>query len=614
METVGSTKAKSSKTRRIVLWVLAILVTVLGSAALYLYNNYSRLLSDALMKAFDSSLFSDVYELKFEKLGVNLVTGNIQVYNVEIKPREKPLIDYPYINSSFELHTQKLLLLNVDISTLIQSQILRLDKIEILEPNIELKLSGKKYILFPFSDSTAVTSKEVVKKRPIESYRLKEFALVNATFHALNAEKEREFTVNKLSIKLTDLGIDQKPGRDVLTNKHADLSIGDITWRMQKGAVQFISIKDYNLQLDTLNLLNNRDTTIFHFENFTTGLKELDMQTGDSLFHLTMQSFKLSYRDKAITLKGINFKPNMSDAAMQRRFIYRAPVFSGSVGSVKLVQLDFDSLVYGNKILIEELGIDKAAVTIFTDQTKPVNPKKFPGYLGQLIGKIPVPLQIKTLHGTNMSLINRERKPDGGLGQVHIQRMTVHGKNITTFPTRDLLSVNADAYIENKAHVSLALGFNYNVQQYSINAHVSPFNIPDLNPVISSYTPGNVRKGQLDELTLTANVGKTSSTGTMKFLYHDLQLDLDLKDQAKWKSDFLTSVGNALLSSSNPPSANKPPRVVQFKVDRDMNKGFVNIMIKSLLAGFKETMIMSKENRKAYQEDKKLFRKKNKNK
>jgi hypothetical protein len=98
----------------------------------------------------------------------------------------------------------------------------------------------------------------------------------------------------------------------------------------------------------------------------------------------------------------------------------------------------------------------------------------------------------------------------------------------------------------------------------------------------------------------------------MKFLYHDLQLDLELKDQAKWKSDFLTSVGNALLSSSNPPSANKPPRVVQFTVERDMNKGFINIMIKSLLAGFKETMIMSKENRKAYKEEKKLFRKKNK--
>ena len=33
-----------------------------------------------------------------------------------------------------------------------------------------------------------------------------------------------------------------------------------------------------------------------------------------------------------------------------------------------------------------------------------------------------------------------------------------------------------------------------------------------------------------------------------------------------------------------------------------MNKGFVNVIIKSVLNGLKETMIMSKENRKAHKE------------
>jgi hypothetical protein len=36
-----------------------------------------------------------------------------------------------------------------------------------------------------------------------------------------------------------------------------------------------------------------------------------------------------------------------------------------------------------------------------------------------------------------------------------------------------------------------------------------------------------------------------------------------------------------------------------------MNKGFVSVLIKSLLNGLKETMIMSKENRKAYHEARK---------
>ena len=97
----------------------------------------------------------------------------------------------------------------------------------------------------------------------------------------------------------------------------------------------------------------------------------------------------------------------------------------------------------------------------------------------------------------------------------------------------------------------------------------------------------------------------------MKFLYHDLEIDLALKDQAKWKSSVLSFAANTYLNSSNPGSSSVPPRIVKFQVDRDMNKGFVNILIKSVLNGLKETMIMSKENKKEYKKEKKEMKKKN---
>jgi len=98
----------------------------------------------------------------------------------------------------------------------------------------------------------------------------------------------------------------------------------------------------------------------------------------------------------------------------------------------------------------------------------------------------------------------------------------------------------------------------------------------------------------------------------MKFLYHDLKVDLALQDKAKWKSSVLAFAANTYLDASNPGSANLPPRIVQFHVERDMNKGFVNIIIKSVLSGLKETMIMSKENKKAYKKAKKEMKKETK--
>ena len=206
--------------------------------------------------------------------------------------------------------------------------------------------------------------------------------------------------------------IKQVPGRDVIANRLLDLSIGEIVWRLKNGAVQSISVSEYKLKMDSLALQNSADTFIFRFKNFSTGLKVLNMQTEDSLFNLSMQSFNLSYRDKSITLNGIKFDPNISDAAMQRRFTYQTPIFSGTVGTIKLVGLNFDSLIYVNKIFLDEVELDKLSVSIFKDLTKPINTKIFPAYPGQQIRSIKVPLQVGQLTATNVNLENIEKRAE----------------------------------------------------------------------------------------------------------------------------------------------------------------------------------------------------------
>jgi hypothetical protein len=63
------------------------------------------------------------------------------------------------------------------------------------------------------------------------------------------------------------------------------------------------------------------------------------------------------------------------------------------------------------------------------------------------------------------------------------------------------------------------------------------------------------------------------------------------------------------LPEANPVSAHVPEKTVQFSVERNMNKGFINIILKSLFAGLKETIILTKENRKNYREEKKEVKK-----
>jgi hypothetical protein len=138
---------------------------------------------------------------------------------------------------------------------------------------------------------------------------------------------------------------------------------------------------------------------------------------------------------------------------------------------------------------------------------------------------------------------------------------------------------------------------------------LNKFDLTDLNALTNSYTPARISKGVADEITINGYINETQSNGTMKFLYHDLVIDLNIEDKAKWKSDVVGFAANTLLSASNPPSPNLPVKEVKFEVIRDPRKGFLNMIIKSILDGLKETFLMDKENKKAYKEAKSEMKK-----
>lgn len=560
------------------------------------------------MKTFNSHIISDVYELSFENLRVNIWDGSIRVMKVSIHPREKPLKEYPYINSSFRLTTDELNLEQVEIVNLIRSNSLNLERISILRPTIDLMIAESRVILLPFSDSTATDQPRGEAKRTIEYFLLQSFELVDASFHSKNLAKSREFRIDGLSFRMDSLQIQQRPGVDLLALRQGELTIKAFDGRMSHGAFRHLVFQDFKMAVDSLGLQNTIDTIIYKTRDARLAVNNVDMQTKDSLFHAALKSFELSSRERSIRMRGIQFKPNASFESMQKKYAFVHTDVSVSVGSVEVSQLDFFTLVHSRKLLIDEILVDSVDAVLYADLVKPRDPKKTPPYLGQTVTGISLPLRIRKVRATHVHLTNRERKPDSTLAEVHLKQATVVVNNITNMSGTDPLVLEAQALLAGKVHFTATLAFDYRKPQFKFDGVLKKFNLPDLNPVIEAYTPAKVTSGVADEILFSGLAGAASSTGTMKFLYHDLEVDIHLKKKAKWMSSVLAFTANQALHGSNPPSDKLPPREVKFKVDRDPLKGFINLLLKSLLNGLKETMFMSKENKKAYKEAKKKFK------
>jgi len=612
IEEINQPKRKRSF-KKYLLWIIAGFFVVILTVGFVLYRNFNRILSDALLKSFNSSITSDVYELKFKDLNVNLFQGNIKVHDVEFSPREKPLKDYPYINSSFRLTTKKILLTKVDLVSLLKQNKLKLERVEIAEPEVQFTIADVVPVFIPFEDSTAVTVPDNQEaKRSIEGFSLKEFKLINASLHVANSAKGRDLGVTGLNISLDDMSFDQQPGEDLTSYSRISVSIGEIKGGLDRDKIKYIGLKDFNLIIDSLKIQKTQARMIYHFNDYSLGLNDLNLQTEDSIFHLTLQSFLLSYKDKSINLKNISFKPNISNAELQKRHKYQNTQFAGSIGVLSITGINFDSLMFKKKLFIDDISIDTVSASVFKDKTKPLDINKFPEYLGQSIKKMSMPILIKQVTAGNVNLVYNERKPDSTYVKVDINRGKAGVKNITNLPGDEVLSMSVGAYLANKVHFSLALGFNYLQPQFTIDGSFEKFNLTDLNPVIEAFAPVKINKGVIDEIAFSGLAKQTNATGTMKFLYHELEVDMNLKKQANWKNSVLSFAANTVVASSNPGSADLPPKIVQYNFERDMNKGFINVVLKSALTGIKETVMMSKENKKTYKEEKKKARKESK--
>ncbi len=599
--------------RKVFLMIISAVIVILTVASFYFYANFNRLISDAIMRSFNANVISDVYDLSFDRLNINVFTRAVKIRHVVIAPKKIPLQPYPYINSSFVLKTSRIDLNGVDIYALLKQNRLQISTIEIEKPEIAVQLKGRNHVLFPFKagDKSSEAKIEQLKKY-LDSYFLKELVLRDA---ALSMEDEHEgssYKIGALNIFISDIQLHQHDGVDSLAFRKADLGMSGLVIHAKTGSFKTMESKNYQLNVDSFAIQQRPDTVIFQVVNYTTRIQDWKLVTADSTYLIGAQMVELSQSEKAVHITDVAMKPTLSHDEFNQLHKYQKELYSISVKKVDLLNISFDSLRNYKTILIGNVNLDSADVLIYRDKTKDIDLKRLPGFPGQQLNSIGIPLTIKELKITTSKLEYQEKKVDGGLASVKINGLNVNAQNISNQMPGSTLRVKADGHIENKIPFNLALAFSYTKPEFSFKGAIKPFELKDLNRVIEAFAPTSVKTGFVDAINFSGNGYPQEASGNMEFLYHDLGLIIDVKKYSKFKNNLISFAANNYLNSSNPASNDKAARIVKFDVERDRNKGFMNLVVKSIMAGLQETMIPSKENRKLNRETKKALKKEQK--
>jgi len=516
----------------------------------------------------------------------------------------------PYINSSFTLKTRWIHLSHVGLYALWKLNRLQMSMIEIEKPEISILLKGRNPIIFPFKEAGKSAETDINKlKKYLESYSLKELMLTKASLKMEDESEGKSYEIGTLNIMVSDLLINQQPGVDSLSFRKADLSLNDFITHSKTGGIKLAISKSYELNIDSFKIQQRPDTTDYQVSDFKTRIKDWQIVTSDSIYVIGAKSVELSYKDKAINVNELHIKPEISREAFNQRNKFQKELYTVVVKKMDLLNISFDRLKLSQKLFIGQVNLQNADVVIYKDKTKEKDLNRFPDFPGQQINKIGFPLTIGDVNVSESTLEYQEKKPDGEMADIKVDRINLSVKNFSNQLPNAHLSVKSHGFLENKVPFELSMQFSYKNPELAFKGSFKSFELKDLNPVIEAYAPTSVKKGVVDLISFSGNGFRNGAQGDMEFRYHDLDLTYDLQKFSKIKNSLITFAAKNYLNKSNPVSPEKPARLVKFSVERDRNKGFMNLVVKSVVSGLKETILPSKENRKTYQDSKRAVRK-----
>ncbi|MBK6730235.1 MAG: hypothetical protein IPG60_04445 [Bacteroidetes bacterium] len=592
-------------------WILSIIggvVLVILLTGVLLNRNLNILLNKALITSFNQSSLSDMYELEFEGLHSNIFNRSITVNKVRFFRKENLPPEYSYINSKINLTTDKIELSNVRLLQLLTKKQLSIRKLEIRNPEIIIEVLGSNTIFFPIQISPNSENTQNIVTTKINEYHLDILELTNANIHGVNNFLNREYFIHNLQISLHDFKFDAAEGNNTISNAKVELQIDSLNGKMFGNQIRNFNVSAYHINLDSFTLKNYIDRSIYDFSNVETSFRKLSFLTADSALQCKLDSMHYNYSKGLLYLRNIELIPNVSDEEIQRKHKYETSSVTGSVSEMDVSGIRLKSFINYSELKADSIRVQGVDLKIYKDKTKPLNTTRIADLFPQLLMNVKIPVDIKRLVAKDIDILSKEKMPDSKILEVQVNDIDAQVYNISNQYPDSSITITGNGVIENVVPFDATLIYDYNKTHFTFNVNTSSFDITKINPLISKIAPVTLDSGIVDRLYMRGHGYKNYATGTLGFEYHGLQISMLLEDKSNWFNSVASLAANSFIKGNNPVNEKKPPFISTFSIERNMYRRSINMMMLSIAAGIKESLVFNRSSKQQFKKVKEVIK------
>lgn len=368
----------------------------------------------------------------------------------------------------------------------------------------------------------------------------------------------------------------------------------------QSKQTRFLNVNLFftDILLDSTTQFDRR--RFFFTKTGRINLRDYTLNTDDGLYQLNIQDVQIQTHVRNIQLSKLQFKPRLTKANFYNRVKVARDIYELQISQVNLADVDWWSSMAEESLLVHKVDLKGGGIRIYKDRSKPPEPESKVGkYPHQLLLKAPLQMKIDSMQVHDFDVAYTELNPKSGqTGTVQFSRINGIIEHVSNIPAEiqknRVCKIEARALFMKKAPLKAEFLLdlpNASKGNFRVNMSMGAMNGADLNSI--TVPLGLLRVNSINIKSLEASVkgNNYSATGTVKFLYNDLNITAlkEAGDTLK-KRGLLSFIANTFVLKKENPARGRPARVEPGNWLRDTHKSFFNLVWKTIFAGAGKTI------------------------
>lgn len=546
--------------KKLIYWIGGILtglLVIIGGFTLYVAIRFEPILKDQLQKQVTRSS-NGLYSLKMDGLSISLFLGRIYIQNPTFIPdtilyqkRKENNIAPP------SLYT-------------FSSEYIRLSSLDFWSFYMHRELNAG---LFLVHQPQLLLVKDLDVKQPDQNKKPKDlYQLISKLFRSINIDE----------IKVVN---------------------GNVIYKRVKGSkTTTIEINNFTILMDEVlvDSLSDIDTSrFFYAKNIRVQVDSYKYSTPNKQYDLKIGQFNLSTKDSSILLQHVAMVPRYGKLEFARKVGEQVDRFNITADTVAIKGLHLKTLLFDERIVVDEIDIMKPSVESFRDKNIPRKNLKNKLLFHKMLQEVPHEVFVKKVLITD-GYIEYSEVPEGTRysGTVYFSNLKGAFRNVTNSidSQRPFITVDAQAFLMGSGVLNAEFKFPIDPKRstFTVTGGIRSMDLRRMNPAVEKLAFVRIKSGSLQRMDFTINATPVSSKTYMKFLYNDLEVQLLNKETGTTANQGLAStVVNALIIDKSNPIQGLSPRIADVNYTRDQSRSIFNFLWKSLFSALKPSVGVS---------------------